>query len=113
MRGMQQCSDLRPSPFNALPYRTLPNSPAYRTQDFKRRVDLDSMAAAYSRIRSSTGITEGARLAGTPPLRRACAPHSTPGACLVLFGADLSEKAKVLATVRDLLCLSAAATRLC
>ena len=29
-------------------------------QDFKRRVDLESMSAAYSRIRTSTGITEGA-----------------------------------------------------
>ena len=29
-------------------------------QDFKKRVDLESMSAAYSRIRTSTGITEGA-----------------------------------------------------
>jgi len=75
---MQRCSDPRPSPFNALPYRTLPNSPAYRTQDFKRRVDLDSMAAAYSRIRSSTGITEGARLAGTPPCCAVHVPRTAP-----------------------------------
>ncbi|KAK9821977.1 hypothetical protein WJX81_000051 [Elliptochloris bilobata] len=28
-------------------------------EEFKRRVDLESMSAAYSRIRTSTGITEG------------------------------------------------------
>ena len=44
-------------------------------QDFKKRVDLESMSAAYSRIRTSTGITEGA---SSPCSHAGIHAHCTP-----------------------------------